>query len=250
MKRAASTSAVLARTVIALTVIALSVLALTGCAGSAEQPVAAVAADSPGITARGVGTVTGTPDTVTVVLGVQTRGPSAQGALDDNSGRASALIGVLTGRGVAPTDLRTSQLSIYPTYADSSGRITGYEVTNQVTATMHDITAAGALIDAAAEAAGDAVRVQQLDFSIDDDSAPKAQARADAVRRAMAQARQMAEAAGVRLGPVRTISEVPTDQPRPLSFDASSVAESAAVPLQPGTEELTVQVEVVYGIDQ
>ena len=74
---------------------------------------------------------------------------------------ATGLLDVLRGRGVADRDLRTSGLSISPTF-DTDGRITGYEVTNQVAATLRDVAGAGALIDAAAQAAGDAVRVQQI----------------------------------------------------------------------------------------
>ena len=68
--------------------------------------------DRPSITTRGVGTVAGTPDTLTVVLGVQTRAASAADALADNNTRASGLLDVLRGRGVADKDLRTSGLSI------------------------------------------------------------------------------------------------------------------------------------------
>ncbi|MGH3822086.1 MAG: SIMPL domain-containing protein [Pseudonocardiaceae bacterium] len=243
MKRGMSTVAVLA----------VGALALAGCSGG-NQP-AAVASTSagstslPGITSRGLGTVTRTPDTVTVVIGVQTRDQSAKGALDANSAKATALINVLKSKGVAAADLRTSQLSVNPTQDPATGRITGYEVSNQVTATLHDIGAAGGLIDAAGEAAGDAVRIQQLSFSIDDDSAARAQARADAVRQAQAHAQQMADAAGVRLGGISSITEVPVNPPSPFGRDAAPVA-GAAVPVEPGTQELTVMVEVVYAIDQ
>src|SRR5882762_8069943 len=205
MKRALSTAALLA----------LGALTLTACASSAS-PAGTGAGDVPGITARGVGTITGTPDVVTVVLGVQTQGPSAQGALDANTRQATALINMLKSKGVADADLQTSELSVNPSYNPSNGRISGYAVTNQVTATLHDIAGAGGIIDAAGDAAGDAVRVQQLSFSIDDDSAMRATARADAVRQAQAQARQMADAAGVRLGQIRSISEVSAPPPSPL----------------------------------
>ncbi|MBA2472157.1 MAG: SIMPL domain-containing protein [Pseudonocardiales bacterium] len=194
---------------------------MAGCS-SGNEPVTSTGAGStslPGITTRGLGTVTRTPNAVTVVIGVQTRAQSAKGALDANTGKATALIDVLKSKGVAAADLQTSQLSVNPTSDSATGRITGYEVTNQVTAKLHDIGAAGGLIDAAGEAAGDAVRLQQLAFSIDDDSASRAQARADAVRQAQAHAKQMADAA-------------------------------APVPIEPGAQELAVMVEVVYAIDQ
>ncbi|MGH3769257.1 MAG: SIMPL domain-containing protein [Pseudonocardiaceae bacterium] len=233
-----------------VTACALGALALTGCS-SGSAPAAAPSAGSTtvaGITTRGLGTVTRAPDTVTMVIGVQTRAPSAKGALDANTAKATALINVLKSKGVAAADLQTSQLSVNPTSEPTTGRITGYEVTNQVTAKLHDIGAAGGLIDAAGEAAGDAVRLQQLSFSIADDSAARAQARSDAVRQAQAHAKQVADAAGVQLGPIRSITEMPGSTPGPFGRNAPGAA--ASVPIEPGTQDLTVMVEVVYAIDQ
>jgi uncharacterized protein YggE len=229
----------------AVLLLTLGALALTGCSAAAAAPPAG--AEPPGITARGTGTATATPDTATVVLGVQTRDASATAALAANSERATAVIGVLEGAGVAPADIRTSRLAIHPTSAPESARITGYEVTNQVTATLRDVAAAGGVVDAAAAAAGDAVRVDQISFSVADESAAKAQARADAVRRALDQAGQLAAAAGVELGPIRSIVELPADHPVPYRAEAADVRQSA-VPLEPGTQELRVAVEVVHGI--
>jgi uncharacterized protein len=226
-------------------VLALGTLA--GCSAPAAGPAAPT---PPSITAHGLGTVTGTPDTLRVTLGVQTQGASAKAALDDNSGKATALIDLLKSGGVAPADIQTSQLSINPTFTPN-GRISGYEVTNMVTATIHDVAAAGGLIDAAGHAAGDAVRVQQIGFLIDDDSALRATARADAVRQAQAQAKQMAEAAGVRLGPIRSITESPQGQPSPMYPEPSAALDrAAAVPIQPGRQELRITVDVVYDINQ
>jgi uncharacterized protein YggE len=225
----------------------LAAAALAGCSGGSEPAASTSAGSTAGITTRGLGTVTRTPDTVTIVIGVQTRAQSAKAALDANTDKATALINVLKSKGVAPADLQTSQLSVNPTSDSATGRITGYEVTNQVTAKLHDIGAAGGLIDAAGEAAGDAVRLQQLSFSIADDSAARAQARANAVRQAQAHAKQMADGAGVRLGKIRSITEVPVSPPGPLGRDAAA---AAPVPIEAGTQQLTVMVEVVYAIDQ
>jgi len=199
------------------------------------------------ITTRGLGTVTGTPDTLTVVLGVSTRAASAADALSDNNTRATGVRDVLRGRGVTADDLRTSGLSISPTL-ENDGRISGYEVSNQVTATLRDVAGAGALIDAAARAAGDAVRVQQISFGIDDDAEPRARARADAVRQAVTQARQLADAAEVGLGPILSITEVTEGQPPvPITRDSAAGAQ-ASIPIEPGTQDVSVTVEVVHAV--
>lgn len=199
------------------------------------------------ITAQAVGTVTGTPDVLTVSLGVETRSDSAGTALAENNRLAGDVIAVIKANGVAPEDLQTSQLSINPTF-DDGGRVTGYQVTNMVTATLLDISTAGALIDAVGAAAGDAIRVQQLSFSIDDDSALRAAARADAVKRAQAQAQQLAEAAGVPLGAIRSITEIAGSGPLPYPSAYDTTAATASVPIEAGSQELTVAVQVVYEI--
>lgn len=242
-------------------VAAVAVLGLAGCGQAGDNvagaaPAAGISTDSgpPSIAARGVGQVKGTPDTLRVVLGVETRSGSAQEALAANNEKAHALIDTLKGKGVETKDIQTSQLSINPTYDDKGQRITGYQVNNSVTATLHDIAGAGALIDAAADAAGDAVRVQSIGFSIDDDSTLKAEARTQAVHQARLQAEQMAKAAGVKLGGIRLISEVPASSPVPYAQDAyravAGAPAASPAPIEPGQQELTLTVDVVWDIEQ
>lgn len=243
-------------------VAAVGVLALSACAkgdtkAAGAAPAAGVSTDNgkPSIAARGVGLVKGTPDTLRVVLGVETRSASAKDALASNNDKANALINTLKDKGVEAKDIQTSQLSINPTYDDKGQRITGYQVNNTVTATLHDIAGAGGLIDAAAGAVGDAVRVQSIGFSIDDDSTLKAEARTQAVHLAQLQAEQMAKAAGVKLGGIRLISEVPASSPMPYYQQYDSVARgatpgAAAAPVMPGQQELSLTVDVVWDIAQ
>jgi uncharacterized protein YggE len=242
-------------------VAAVAVLAVAGCGQTdgkaAATSAAGVSTDNgrPSIAARGVGEVKGTPDTLRVVLGVETRSVSAQDALAANNDKATAIIKTLKEKGVEAKDIQTSQLSINPTYDDKGQRITGYRVNNLVTATLHDLAGAGALIDAAAGAVGDAVRVQSMGFSIDDDSALKAQARTQAVHQAQVQAEQMAKAAGVKLGGIRLISEVPAGGPMPYYEQLNGVAKDSAraaspVPIEPGQQELSLTVDVVWDIAQ
>lgn len=241
--------------------VTVAVLLLAGC-GQAGGRVAGAAAPSgitaddegtPRIAARGVGMVKGAPDTLRVTLGVETRSASAREALAANNDKANALLKTLTEKGVEAKDIRTSELQIHPTYDEKGQRIVGYQVNNIVSATLHDIGGAGALIDAAAGAVGDAVRVQSIGFSIDDDSAFKAEARTQAVRLAQLQAEQMAKAAGVRLGRIRSISEVPGANPTPAydyyAGDAGKASGGAApAPVLPGQQELTVTVDVVWDV--
>lgn len=226
--------------------IAAAALLVAGCSGSTEVSTDPVAH---GISTTGAGIVTGTPDTVTVTLAVQTQAPTANAALAENAQRATSLIETIKSKGVDAKDIQTSGLSVYPNYEPTTAQISGYMVTNQVTATLHDVSKAGALIDAAASAAGDAIRVQQMSFSIADDSDLRAQARASAVQQAQSQAQQIAEAAGVKLGDIRSIVETPAST-NVVDPQMRSMADSlASTPVQAGSQELSVSVSVVYEID-
>ena len=120
-------------------------LLLAGCSGQSEDP--------PVISTQGTGIVTGSPDTVTIVLGVETRASDASTALTDNAERARSLIETIKAQGVEEEDIATKNLSVQPNFLPS-GSIDGYIVTNQVTATLRDVDRSGDLIDAAAGAAG------------------------------------------------------------------------------------------------
>jgi uncharacterized protein YggE len=228
----------------------LAVGALLSACSSTAAP-AAPGAQQQGIAAHGEGKVSGIPDTVTLVLGAQTQSPSARDALSQNNAKTGALIAMLKTKGVVPKDIQTSELSISPTYGGSfpggaDNKISGYQVSNMVTATMHDIGAAGAVIDAAADAAGNDVRVQQLGFSIADDGALRARARAAAVSQAKEKAKQLADAAGVSLGPLLSINEG-SSTPTPMPYAAQSKSLSDA-PVEPGSQELRVTVDLLYAV--
>ncbi|MGZ6965305.1 MAG: SIMPL domain-containing protein, partial [Acidimicrobiia bacterium] len=136
---------------VAVGVVATALL-LGGCA---TQGASAASTDAVGrtITGTATGKVEGVPDTLTVTLGVESQAPSAQAALAQNADRSTRVIASLKASGVAPKDLQTTQLSLNPTF-DQRGRITGYAVSNLVTAKVHDVVNAGKVVDAAAAQAG------------------------------------------------------------------------------------------------
>jgi uncharacterized protein YggE len=198
------------------------------------------------ITVTGVGKVKGTPDVADLSIGVQAHAGTAVEALQTVDDRAQKVIGVLHDAGVDDADIQTNGLSVGPTYDDQS-HIDGYQASNSVVARIRDLSKAGAIIDAAADRAGDNIRVDSITFSIDDDSDLLAQARAKAVKRARAQAGQLADAAGVSVGDVLTIDEQTAYSPLPSSSMAEAAAGSAA-PVSPGTETLSVTATVVFRI--
>jgi uncharacterized protein YggE len=223
-------------------IVVVAAVALTALLGATP---AGAAGRRRTITVVGVGQVQGRPDVADLSIGVTARAGSAVNALSTTGDRAQKVLGVLHDAGVDDADIRTTDLSLNPTY-DEGGGINGYEATNTVIARIRDLAKAGAVIDAAAGVAGDNIRVQGISFSIDDDSKLLASARSKAVKRARAQAEQLAEAAGVSAGDVLSIDEQTASVP--IDSRALDGAAAGATPVSPGTQTLTVSATVVYAI--
>jgi len=119
-------------------------------------------------------------------------------------------------------------------------------VSESLTATLNSLGAAGAQIDAAVHAGGDATTVSDISLNLTDTSALLAQARARAVADATAKAAQYAKALGEPLGPVVSITDQTSTQPFPVNFAAAAAAPKASVPISPGTQQLSVSITVVF----
>lgn len=231
-------------------------LGVAGCASPATLPLASTSAapagDAAGITASGVGQITGSPDVLTISIGVQTTAATAVAALARNAAVAGSVQGFLARSGVGPEDLQTTQLSLWPQYGSPNAPVTGYQVSDIITAKLRDLSKAGATIDGAVAAAGNDGRLQGVSFSFSDASGLQAAARKQAVTSARAHAQEMADAAGVKLGTLRSISEVASPvYPYPYGIgSAYAGAPSAAgsTPIQPGTEQLTVNLTATWNV--
>jgi uncharacterized protein YggE len=218
-------------------------------AGPGAPTTAVTATSAPArITTTGTGTVDGTPDQLAVTIGVQTSAAHVSGALDQNNSSSAAVQAALTADGVSPSDVQTSDLSLYQQDPGSGG---GYQASDSITATVRDLKTAGRTIDDALRAAGDAGRLEGVSFSFANDSGLLAQARQAAVADARTQAQELARAAGVTLGGLLAITgQQEQGGGYPVAFSASSSAASAAspVPVQPGTEQTSVSVTTVWAI--
>lgn len=244
-------------------IVGIVAIASAGCGGggpsSGAKAAVTTATDTatdrtPSISAQGVGRVTGVPNVLTVAFSLHTQGDSAQQTLSDNSTQTQGVLDALKAQGLDDKDVQTTNVSVGPRYNNSNPpRIVGYSADNSFTVKLRDLSKAGSQIDALVGVGGDALQVQGIGYSINDSTDLLAQARADAVKWATAQAQQMADAAGVKLGPVRSISEVPP--PSGYPFDQFLQADrgaagggTAAVPLAAGSQELTLTVTVVFDI--
>jgi uncharacterized protein len=219
----------------------------TGGDGRSSVTLTAASQHAGRITVTGNGTVNGVPNQISLSLSIQVNGYSVSSALSLANQDTRAVRAALTRRGVAPADIQTSDLNISPNYQGSSPVPVSYAVSESLTATLNHLGTAGAQINAAVRAGGNAVSVNDVSLNLTDTGKLMAAARARAVADARAQASQYAAALGEPLGPV--ISVVPLQQstitPEPLPFNSAAKG-AASVPISPGTQQLTVSITVVY----
>jgi uncharacterized protein YggE len=150
---------------------------------------------------------------------------------------------------VPKEDIQTSNVSLYPNYSQSGQTITSYTAENSVTVTVRDVTKAGPVIDAASGAVGDELSLGGISFSIDDPEPLRVDARANAVEQARTQAEQLAELSGGELGDVLAITDGSVQVDPPIIYEraaADTGAEGAAAPIEPGSQEVTVNVTVTF----
>jgi uncharacterized protein YggE len=200
------------------------------------------------VTVSGHGKVTVKPDTATLSMGVSVTGSKANEALRLAADKSDAMIKVLTTLGVKTDDIQTSGLSLYPQYDVTGRKVTGYNVTNNLSITIRKLGDAGSIIDAAAAYVGNEITIGGISFYVDDTEAALANARKDAMSNAKLRADQYTAGAQVAVGQVLTISEVSSPISGPVYYASADKAagSGAATSIQPGTQDLTVDVTVVY----
>lgn len=214
----------------------------------ASPAVAQNAPETATLTAEGTGLVTTTPDIVIVTIGVTTRGESPTAALAENNAEMRSVIEAVTAAGIEDRDITTSGFSISPIYADRRTiddddlqPITGFSVSNQVTVRIRDIAASGDILDQVVAAGAN--QINSIRFSVAETEALRDEAVAMAIADARRKAELMAEAAGVELVRILSVSSYGGGLPQPeLSLARNSV------PIVAGEQAITANATIVFEI--
>ena len=190
------------------------------------------------------------PDLAYISIGVHTEETTAAAAVESNNALAQAVISALKEQGIADEDIQTTNFSIYPYEKwGQEGTSLGifYSVDNTVYVTLRAVDSLGAVIDSAITAG--ATNISGVSFDVADKAELLAEARLLAVEDARLQAEALAEAAGVTLGGVYSLSYY-NSVPVTYYYDNKGVggAAEAGVPISTGQLTLTVDVSVSYEI--
>ena len=193
------------------------------------------------------GSVTRPPDVATLSAGVVTQASSAAEAMAQNAKRMAAAVAALRRAGVADRDIRTASLSLQPQYRYADNQppaVTGYQASNQLSVTFHDIARTGAILDALV--AQGVNQISGPNFALDHPEAALDEARVQAIASARARAEVYARAAGLGVKRIVAISESGGYAPPAPRVFMMARAKDAATDLQPGEEKIGVTLQVTF----
>jgi uncharacterized protein YggE len=197
-------------------------------------------------------------DELQIKIGCLTLALTAEEALDENSGKMRAIISNMEFLGLGKDDYETNQFSVKPTYtpypqyppADWRPSINGYEVTNSILIHTRKLDMAGKIIDLANKAGANSIT--DIRFGLRSSRDYWSEALAAAGAHAVNDARAIAEATGVRLIRVLSISlnhtQVRGPQLNLASFPKASGSE-ASPPIEAGDVSIEASVSLVYEIE-
>jgi uncharacterized protein YggE len=198
------------------------------------------------ITVTGNGQVEGTPDAATFSVGVSTTASSAVNALDRNNAQVAGLESSLETDGVLVKDIQTSWLNLSAN-TNSAGDVTGFTADHELSVTMQNLSNLGMALDDAVHATGNGVTLDGISFSISNQSALLASARAQAMLSANTEASQVAAGAGLSLGPIVKVTDQENAGQQVFFAPVAAAGTGASsVPVQPGQQQISVGVTVVY----
>ena len=222
----------------------------------------AIGTTNSGIWVTGQGTIEIPADVAQVSIGVESRETTVSAARQNAADAMESVMDAIKDNGVSEDDIVTTNFNIYPQtiwveVSDSLGRhseprITGYTVSNTVQVTVRDIDNLSPVVDTAASAGGDLIRINSIQFTVDDSSAYGEVIRQHAAADALAKADVYARAMGVTLGPLVYLTEIGSSVP--MAYGAR-MAEMAAMdgafkstPISSGDVNLSVTVQAVFAI--
>ncbi|MFV1498487.1 SIMPL domain-containing protein [Phaeobacter sp. JH20_02] len=223
---------------------ALAVVLATGLASADETRI------DRQIAVTGDARIAVTPTLATITLGVTEEADEAALAMSAVSTKMVEVVDELRAAGIAAEDMQTQQISLNPvwsqdrSYDDGRRKITGFSASNTLALRIRDLDRLGEVLDQVLRVGANDFR--GLSFGVADPAKVQDQIRGAAVKDALRKATQLAEAAGVELGPVRSIHDRETGGGQPMM--AMEMARSAPMPIEAGELSFSHSVSVVYDI--
>lgn len=218
-----------------------------------------------GIYVVGEGSIKVKPDIAVVNLGIQVERRTASRARKEASENMQQLMDAIQVVEVEDKDIQTSYFNISPRYdwieeKDENGRkisrqvLVGYTVSNNVNVTIRNLDNVSKVIDSAAEASGDTIRINNVYFRVENTEEHEAELRELAYMDALVKAKHFSSMAAVELGEVIMISEVNMSVAPVMSRNRMALGQTMefagdySTPISPGETDLNSRISVFFQI--
>jgi uncharacterized protein YggE len=226
------------------------------------------------LTVSAEGKTTAAPDLAEISFSVVSQGKDPNALNADNNQKMSAVVAFVKSLGVASSDIATTNYDLEPNYPTvvnqyypvnvptiasaptvvptpiNSNTIIGYTLTQTVEVKVRDFTNIAKLLGGLPPLGIN--QIGGVTFTFDNPDNVLAIARADALAKARAKAGEMAAEAGVSLGEVVSVQEygnIPVYPMYAAAPMAAGISNKAALPtIEPGTQDITDQVTVIYSL--
>lgn len=207
------------------------------------------------ITVSGEGKISIKPDIASVSFAVVSQGENPKTISEENTQKINKALEYIRSQGVEEKDIKTSDYNLYPRYRWSELRgeslIVGYELRQTINIKLRDLERVGEIIGGLAGVGIN--EIHSLSFSVEDPEVQRNEARVAAFEQARVKAEAMAKASGVSIARVVNFSETSQGYPGPyydrsLALGKGGDGESFSPDIQPGEQEIAVQISVTYEI--
>lgn len=211
------------------------------------------------VTVSAEGKVTVSPDIAKFSFSVVSEGVDPKTIAEENIKQMNAAIDFVKSKGIEDKDIKTTSYDLQPRYEyDEKAKktfISSYTLTQTVLVRVRDLNKVAEVLGGLPDLGIN--KIGSVSFEIDEPKKYLAEARDKAFEKAQEKAVEMASKTGVILGKVINFSEYGGGTPyypyyhEKLGLGGAGEMAASVVPqIQPGTQEVTVNVSVTYEIRQ
>lgn len=210
--------------------------------------------DSAEIAAQGTVVVTAAPDMVTVTANASVSGRSVADAQEGMNAIVQSATQKLLDLGVEEKDIVTTSYTYYPTYAtydynSETPTVNGYQANHTLSITCKDVDMLDSVIGVVTDCGMS--EIYNVEYDVSNRSELYRQALKAAIEKAAAKAEGMAEAAGMKIDHLESVTEnTGFDEHTVSTYDGavSMKAEAAGTGIRSGSVSVTASVTAVYEV--
>ena len=223
---------------------------MTACAQPQTATGYAMPADGTLLSVSAEASAKRVPDVATISTGVVTQAADANAAMRANAVQMDKVMAAIRAAGIGERDVQTSGINLNPQYKyveNAPPSIVGYQASNTVNVKVRDLSKLGKVLDAFVEQGANQVNGPSLEVDKPDEAYDEA--RVAALKKAQARAQTYADALGLKVRRIVSISEGGASFPRPMPMMRAMAADAGfakETSVSPGETTLSVNIDVVF----